>query len=409
MKKKSVCARWAVLGPSLRGSGIIAGGLLALNVLAAEPPTHEDFRGMQQSVSCIGLEVKDTRGQLLGSVSDLALDLEHGRIVEVIVSSGGFLGFGQRTVAVPPGAFRFEAKVAGLTPTYDLPDTAFRFTAKTGVLRLNIDQQMFKAAPALRLSKWAEHAQSRRVAEVYRYYGQVPYFAADGQGSQSGNTATEPLGYIQRYSQLLGLPVKNLQNKPLGRVFVFLFNPRDRGAVSHVIVMSPELTWSVIPATALRFTAAHDALCLDVSTQAFQNEPRFKFKWMCDPFAPYNPADVSRFEQETYANTKVAANDGVNTRQNVREGTALTYTPLAQGASFADVDITHRIYSAMRADAGLSRNAQNVEVGTLDGRITLRGHVNTETGKRAIGSIAAQVGLPENVSNLLEVRPLLGQ
>ena len=168
MKKKSVCARWAVLGPSLRGSGIIAGGLLALNVLAAEPPTHEDFRGMQQSVSCIGLEVKDTRGQLLGSVSDLALDLEHGRIVEVIVSSGGFLGFGQRTVAVPPGAFRFEAKVAGLTPTYDLPDTAFRFTAKTGVLRLNIDQQMFKAAPALRLSKWAEHAQSRRVAEVYR-------------------------------------------------------------------------------------------------------------------------------------------------------------------------------------------------------------------------------------------------
>ena len=130
---------------------------------------------------------------------------------------------------------------------------------------------------------------------------------------------------------------------------------------------------------------------------------------MCDPFAPYNPADVSRFEQETYANTKVAANDGVNTRQNVREGTALTYTPLAQGASFADVDITHRIYSAMRADAGLSRNAQNVEVGTLDGRITLRGHVNTETGKRAIGSIAAQVGLPENVSNLLEVRPLLGQ
>jgi len=71
----------------------------------------------------------------------------------------------------------------------------------------------------------------------------------------------------------------------------------------------------------------------------------------------------------------------------------------------ADRDITSRIYAAIRADASLSQNAQNVEVGTLNRRITLRGHVNTEEGKRAIGNIAASIGAPEDVSNLLEVRP----
>jgi osmotically-inducible protein OsmY len=47
-----------------------------------------------------------------------------------------------------------------------------------------------------------------------------------------------------------------------------------------------------------------------------------------------------------------------------------------------------------------------VEVGTLDGRVTLRGHVNTDEGKRVIGEIAAKAVRPENVSNLLEVRPV---
>ena len=116
--------------------------------------------------------------------------------------------------------------------------------------------------------------------------------------------------------------------------------------------------------------------------------------------------DKGDFQEETYSDTKVAAYEGVNTRQNVREGTANTYTPLAQGTRFTDVEITYRIHVEMRADTSLSQNAENVEVGTLDGRVTLRGHVNTDEGKRVIGEIAAKIAKPENVSNLLEVRPV---
>ena len=401
MKKTSTCvlALLGVSGRTILGLGLIVSvATVALKTTAAQPPPHENFRKVQDSYSLIDLVVNDSEGEKIGRVKDLALDLENGRLVEVIVSSGGFLGFGQRTVAVPPGALLFE---------------------QTGkVLHLNVNKEKFVAAPDFAMSKWEEHCQSRRVAEVYRYYNQVPYFAADGQGSASGKTATEPLGYVQRCSKLLDLSVNNLQNEWLGDVNAFLFAPLGgRGGISHVIVKAPGFshTKSVIPAFMLRFNAKHDALCIDLSKQAFKNEPRFK--WTFGSGSPFHwayrdtPAFYGNrndfFRLETYSNTKVATNDSVNTRQNVQEGTANTYIPLVQGTSFSDVDITRKIYSAMQADTSLSQNAKNVEVGTRNGRITLRGHVNSEAGKRVIGKIAATAGSPENVSNLLEVRPTL--
>jgi len=356
---------------------MIALGTLALSVPAAEPTSQPNYGKVQHQALIIGLPTTDSENQKVGIVQDLALDVENGRVVEVIVASGGFLGLGQRTVAVPPGALTL--------------DPGGR------IYHLNVDKEKFKAAPAFAMSKWAEHCQSQRVAEAYRYFGQVPYFAADGQESKSGNTATEPLGFVQRCTKLLDLPVQNLQNERLGTVDAFQFD-MARGYVVHVIVLAPRLSLArnIIPARALRFNAAHNALCLDVSTQAFQNEPRFR----------YLNGEPGDYKQEKYSNTGVAANEGVNTRQNVQEGTVSTYTPLAQGASFRDVDKTYRIYAAIRADASLSQNAQHIEVGTLNGRTTLRGHVNTEEGKRVLGEIAANAGRPENVSNLIEVRPL---
>ncbi len=109
-------------GKTLKGLGIIGLGALALTASAAEPATHVDFREVQRSVPVIGQVIKDSRNQKLGRIYDLALDVENGRIVEVIVSSGGFLGFGQRTVAVPPGAFVVDPAGGVLRLNVTLPD-----------------------------------------------------------------------------------------------------------------------------------------------------------------------------------------------------------------------------------------------------------------------------------------------
>lgn len=50
-------------------------------------------------------------------------------------------------------------------------------------------------------------------------------------------------------------------------------------------------------------------------------------------------------------------------------------------------------------------NAKNVKIITIDGRVTLRGPVNTAEEKRLIGDIAIHIAQLENVDNQLEVKP----
>jgi sporulation protein YlmC with PRC-barrel domain len=50
--------------------------------------------------------VVDQDGEVLGSISDLMLDLERGRVAYAVVATGGFMGNGERLFAVPWSALR---------------------------------------------------------------------------------------------------------------------------------------------------------------------------------------------------------------------------------------------------------------------------------------------------------------
>jgi sporulation protein YlmC with PRC-barrel domain len=45
-------------------------------------------------------------GEVLGSISDLMLDLERGRVAYAVVATGGIVGIGERLFAVPWSALR---------------------------------------------------------------------------------------------------------------------------------------------------------------------------------------------------------------------------------------------------------------------------------------------------------------
>jgi len=51
--------------------------------------------------SLIGASVKDPQGQNVGKVEELVIDSQESRIKEAVVSVGGFLGIGAKSVAVP--------------------------------------------------------------------------------------------------------------------------------------------------------------------------------------------------------------------------------------------------------------------------------------------------------------------
>lgn len=61
---------------------------------------------LSAATSFFARTVVDRDGEALGSISDLMLDLERGRVAYVVVATDGFMGIGERLFAVPCGALR---------------------------------------------------------------------------------------------------------------------------------------------------------------------------------------------------------------------------------------------------------------------------------------------------------------
>jgi hypothetical protein len=161
---------------------------------------------------------------------------------------------------------------------------------------------------------------------------------------------------------------------------------------------------SAVPPTALRFNTEHDALQLDASKEMLASSPNFKANQWPDFSQPdYAGGVYHAYNVEPYFST-AATTDADNIRRNVRDRDNRTLTPLDQGNSQADVNTTAQIREEIIADKGMSVNAKNVKITTLDGRVTLRGPVNTAEEKRLIGVIADRVAHSENVDNQLEVQ-----
>jgi septal ring-binding cell division protein DamX len=93
-----------------------------------------------------------------------------------------------------------------------------------------------------------------------------------------------------------------------------------------------------------------------------------------------------------------------NTARNARELSEHTLAPLNQGKSKADVNITMQIRKEIMEGETMSASARNVNIITIEGRVTLRGLVNTAKEKHLIGDIADRLVLSKNVDNQLEVK-----
>ncbi len=401
----------------------------------------EHLNCVVKSSTVIGMTVQNDQAEKLGTVKDLALDVTSGRIVEVILSTGGFLGLDATLNAVPPSLFH-----------YDLTNK---------VLQLEVTQDKLKAAPRFDPSNQDDATQSNRLIEVYGYYNETPYFtsqygyettnaagtlsrngdgpfktlngratAAEQYGQVANNTEStnEPeamnvdrhysrynesynswsrMGYVQMASKLTGLPVNNLQNEKLGKVETFMVD-LSAGRIVAVIVssggflgMDGEL--SAIPASKLSFNDAHDAFQLDASKEKLAESPHFKGDAWPDFNQPgYAGTIYSAYHTEPYFSTNAMGGPN-NTAWNVRDRANNTVTPFDQGNDQADINTTAQIRKQIMADPGMSMNAQNIKIVTLNGHVTLRGPVNTPDEKNRIGEIANQVAQSGNVDNQLEV------
>ena len=103
------------------------------------------------------------------------------------------------------------------------------------------------------------------------------------------------------------------------------------------------------------------------------------------------------------SNTSGRTTEPDNTAVNQRDRDADAKTPIDQKENQQDVGITADIRKQIVAHEDMSVNARNVKIITADGKVTLRGPVDSTSGRDIIEKIARDVAGKDNVDNQLEV------
>ena len=93
-----------------------------------------------------------------------------------------------------------------------------------------------------------------------------------------------------------------------------------------------------------------------------------------------------------------------NTKQNSSEQNKDTDTAEKQSNSKDDLALTQKIRQAVMKDGSLSMNAKNVKIIARDGKITLKGPVDSQQEKDTIAAKAGEIAGKDKVENQLEAK-----
>jgi sporulation protein YlmC with PRC-barrel domain len=98
-----------------------------------------------------GDDVYNMKGEKLGSIKELMLDIENGKVCYAVLSFGGFLSLGEKLFAVPWSALKVDTKNK-------------RFV-------MDVDEERLKNAPGFDADNWPNMADTTWEKSVHAYYG----------------------------------------------------------------------------------------------------------------------------------------------------------------------------------------------------------------------------------------------
>lgn len=103
-----------------------------------------------------GDPIRNSKGEDLGKVEELMIDLEEGRISYAVVSFGGFLGINSKFFAIPWGLLRVD-------------------TDQECVI-LDIDKEVLENGPGFDKNNWPDTPTREWLANLYLYYEYPRYW-----------------------------------------------------------------------------------------------------------------------------------------------------------------------------------------------------------------------------------------
>jgi sporulation protein YlmC with PRC-barrel domain len=121
---------------------------------------HQTSNEVLSASTLTGDTVRNSKGEDLGKIEELMIDVDRGRIAYAVLSFGGFLGMGDKLFAIP-----WEAL------TIDFAEHEFV---------LDVDKDLLKNAPGFDKNHWPHMADRQWGQGIYDYYGHRPYWEDEG-------------------------------------------------------------------------------------------------------------------------------------------------------------------------------------------------------------------------------------
>jgi len=112
-----------------------------------------------------GDTVLSADGDDVGKIKEIMLDVQGGRVAYAVLSSGGFLGIGDKLLAIPWSAL-----------TLDTEGKCFVLDATSAAI---------KSAPGFDKDHWPTMADRTWATSIHQYYGRAPYWGDTELGADS--------------------------------------------------------------------------------------------------------------------------------------------------------------------------------------------------------------------------------
>jgi sporulation protein YlmC with PRC-barrel domain len=329
----------------------------------------------------IGMQVRNHQDQSLAKINDLVVDLQRGTIAYAILEGGGVLGIGDKLIAVPAEYFSLSADGKNYL--------------------LDTTKEKLLSAPSFDQANWPDTSSKAWQEVVRNYHGEGLGVVADSDRAASRSIKPEQRIGFMRASKVDGAKIKTVAGQDLGKVWDLMVDLPSGKVLFVAIEDKPgESNMANVPPTAFQAGPDKDVLYLAAGLGDVPRSGRD---------GAYTPAYAARVYDLYKADPQWDANetDADNTRRNVRDASGESLTPLDQGNTPADREITRQLRKWIVVEPGQDRFsglAHNIKIITRDGKVTLRGPVQSEEEKKLIVAHARQLPGVVDVDDQLEVK-----
>ena len=381
---------------------------------------HQHLGRMNKASKLIGMSVKNQHNEDLGGIKDLMIDPKSGRIIYAVLGTGGFLGVGDKLIAIPPSAFtsqndRYLILNADKQALRDAPSfDRHNWPAVADTRWLGMSSSQYSSRPMvqgeIRESAGAEvhvkepaGAERRHSATISsgESSGWIPGKSVQGQSTvQSGPAVSALENRPMRVGSIMGMNVKNERGEKLGEIEDMAVDMQS-GRVLYAVMSDDALLGMrdrlyAVPLDALKLATEANTLLLNADAATLRSTPGFvKNDWPDRADARfYNMAPATA---AAVGSTQIDQSAGAE-RRNIQATT--NREPMV----YSDHDLKKQLNKSITSDTSFSTSAHHVDITVRNGKVTLHGTVDNAAERDRLISKAESIAGAGNVTSDLTLK-----